>query len=312
VVENFPQKQKPKGFLGIAGKFQAKASLSKSSVNVGDSLTLTLEIKGQGLLDAMGALDLSLPTNVKVYPDQPLNNSEVNRDLGPISTRTYKFALVPSQPGKQDLGNYVFSYFDGDKRAYATKTIALGTIDVTGEAMAVSGPSGKQGIAIIGDDIKDIKRRGMSDHALIDMRYHAGLLGLAFLLMLVSMLQKSLGSLGRGNQQKATKKAYLHFMQQLSAWEKANKPPIEALMPLVEQFKTYLGLKFELRGEALTWPEIVSTLKSTPVPGEDLEHLRGFIGDLDSWQYAPQHTSAHKLKDFCALLANIARRLEGK
>ncbi|MGB5882038.1 MAG: BatD family protein, partial [Thermoanaerobaculia bacterium] len=61
----------PPGFSGLVGDFELEAGLSKQELQVGESVTLRLTVKGSGNVQMIGAPELPEMPAFKVYDDKP-------------------------------------------------------------------------------------------------------------------------------------------------------------------------------------------------------------------------------------------------
>lgn len=119
----------PKEFYDIVGAFEVSSSISKKSLRVGDTATLTIEVRGQGALDRMKDIKLVLPGS-KIYADRPELKESIEAGAGLVSTRTMKFAVVPEQSGIQDLGVIRMKSFNPFTEQYDELNVQLGVIHV--------------------------------------------------------------------------------------------------------------------------------------------------------------------------------------
>jgi len=122
---------KPQSFADIVGAFNVKSSVSKREISAGDTVTVTIEVQGQGALDRMRDVKLSLP-GVKVYADRPDLKEKVEPGAGLVSTRILKFAVVPAAGGLLDLGSVKFSSFNPFTEQYEELSANLGKLSVQG------------------------------------------------------------------------------------------------------------------------------------------------------------------------------------
>jgi hypothetical protein len=122
----------PASFSGLVGQFAFTAQLSKNTVSVGDSVTLTLTVSGNGNLDQATAPQL--PTagafdSFKIYDENPVTPANAANQAATTGSRVFTKALVPSKAGEFVLPSLPFTYFDPQARAY--KTIDAGPLTLT-------------------------------------------------------------------------------------------------------------------------------------------------------------------------------------
>jgi hypothetical protein len=130
IVKPLPS-PKPEGFADMVGAFSVKANVSKRDLSVGDTATVTIEVKGQGALDRM--LDLKLGVvGAKVYTDKPTLTESIQAGPGLVSAKTFKFAVVPHTAGAIDLGSIKVAAFNPFTESYETLSAALGSLQVSG------------------------------------------------------------------------------------------------------------------------------------------------------------------------------------
>ena len=132
VIKALPTKGRTKDFSGLIGKFELVTEIDKSSVEVGDSITLSLSVKGIGQTTGMKDPKLELSDGVKVYADKPEDHDRVSAEEGLVGVKIFKWALVPSKSGEYDLGKIKLNYFNTELGKYETLVADIGKINVTG------------------------------------------------------------------------------------------------------------------------------------------------------------------------------------
>lgn len=133
---------KPADFSDMVGAFTISSNVSKRSLSVGETATVTIEVKGQGALDRMRDIKLNV-AGARVYDDKPSLSEKIEPGAGLVSTRVFKFAVVPNASGPIELGTVKLSSFNPFTESYDGISTALGTINVAGAGQtgspAVSG-----------------------------------------------------------------------------------------------------------------------------------------------------------------------------
>jgi hypothetical protein len=145
---------KPQNYADIVGAFRVTSSVSKNAFAVGDTTTVTIEIKGQGALDRMREIKLS-PAAAKVYADRPSLKEKIEPGAGLVSTRTLKFAVVPSTSGVLDLGEISFSSFNPFTDQYEELTASLGQVNVSASETGSVNPNTLQDSDDVSSAMKD-------------------------------------------------------------------------------------------------------------------------------------------------------------
>ncbi|MCG6880462.1 MAG: BatD family protein [Deltaproteobacteria bacterium] len=118
-VRPFPAENKPSDFSGLVGRFAIEEKLSGSEIHVGDSVTLTVRLKGEGNVNRLP--DMRMPTlaHLKTYADEPVFETRPGAN-GLIGSKTMKWALVPEQVGEYTIPPFAINYFDPKNETYRT------------------------------------------------------------------------------------------------------------------------------------------------------------------------------------------------
>ena len=166
-VQSFPEKNKPADFSGLVGQFAIEEDLSGSEIHVGDSVTLTVRLKGEGNVNRLPDVKMPALAHLKTYADEPVFETSPGAN-GPIGSKTMKWALVPEQAGEYALPPFAINYFDPKKATYQTaKTKALVLNVLSGESQKLitnsrkekakdSANHSKQAVKEIGHDLLPI------------------------------------------------------------------------------------------------------------------------------------------------------------
>jgi hypothetical protein len=115
-----PLEGRPKSFIGVIGSnLTARASLDTQTCNVGDPLTLTLEIDGDISLKNMEPPELDqqaeLTRRFRVYTDSIQTESRA-------TGKTYRYTIRPKEHGTYELPSINIAYFNAQKRKYHVVT----------------------------------------------------------------------------------------------------------------------------------------------------------------------------------------------
>ncbi|MEE9601939.1 MAG: BatD family protein, partial [Thermoguttaceae bacterium] len=106
VVNDVPEAGRPDSYIGAVGSFQLAADLKPRKAKVGDPMTLTLSLHGEGTLENATPPDLSkLPAvadSFKVYEAS---------EAGKGSSRTFTYSIRPLKEGTEQFPAVPVSYF---------------------------------------------------------------------------------------------------------------------------------------------------------------------------------------------------------
>jgi hypothetical protein len=138
-----PGEGQPEGFDPAAvGKFQLAARADRDRVAVGEAVTLTLTISGQGNLRRLPTPKLGKLEGWKAY--EPKVQVAVEPGETVSGTKSVEYLLLPERPGKTTIPAFAFAYFDPAARRYVVEKTAPVPIEVTsdGPAGGAGAPSG--------------------------------------------------------------------------------------------------------------------------------------------------------------------------
>jgi tetratricopeptide (TPR) repeat protein len=138
-VQPLPDVGKPASFTGAVGQFDFTLDARPAEVNVGDPITVRMEIKGTGNFDQVNAP--AVPPDDRFRRYDPV----ADKDAQEAGRRAYEQVLIPKTDQVKQVPAVQFSFFDPAAGAY--RTITRGPIPVTvraaagGEAKVVAAPA---------------------------------------------------------------------------------------------------------------------------------------------------------------------------
>ena len=113
--KDVPTADRPESYIGVVGKVTASAELTPQEVKVGDPLTLTIAVTGQGTIASAAPPDLgrvaSVAERFKVY--EATQQAKGN-------TCRFTYALRPLAESEQAFPSIPVSYFDVDQEKFVT------------------------------------------------------------------------------------------------------------------------------------------------------------------------------------------------
>ncbi len=321
VVRPIPATGRPPGYEGLVGKFSVKTELSEPQVKLGDSVTLTVTVEGEGNLR-----NLTLPEvkddQVKVYDDSPDISVYLDENGRVISEKTFKRAIVPQVAGNVTLPPVSIVFFNPDSGTFetaSTGSIRLHVLPGAGGETTLAGGTMvhgalKKAIQVTGKDILPIhtgaqlsSRRNLSivsPGILVALGAAPGLFFLS--LGLVSLRRRRYGDEVLRRRRGAMRVAQARLRQARNA-----KEPKAVLEHLSKTFRGYLGDKLGLEGGALTGREVQAALVARGVGDTLAQEAGALLDSIENARYAPAGTGF----DADALLMRtreMLRKLEKK
>jgi len=118
-VKPLPPVPRGKIFSGAVGVCKLASSISTDSVGVGDPVTITWTVSGEGRKDLVDAPRIDWPADLETYPPTTdLQRSTTNDVVS--ETKTFSIAVVPRKQGAITIPAPQLTYFDPDAAAYKT------------------------------------------------------------------------------------------------------------------------------------------------------------------------------------------------
>jgi hypothetical protein len=301
-VRPLPKKGKPDNFSNIVGNLTLAAIIGKEELDVGDTTTLTVTVKGPG---SVKDFSLSLPEmeeHFKVYPDQPESQLSV-RENTLTGEKIFKFALVPLKAGNNTLPSITLPYFDPARKKYLiakTTPIAL-TILPSGDQeninLTESFPEQKNGtknsVQITGEDILPIHTR-LAD---FENNWVKGSNAILFtgsvitppaLFLLFTAYTRYNQRLKYDTAFVRNRKAFKVAHQKLKHLSASPGPNSREFAKILSEiFREYIGNKLNVQGKAITSLEVEHKLMDRHYPEDQVEQTRTLLEKYESLQYAP-------------------------
>lgn len=112
-----PEEDQPDSFNGAIGTFTVTAQLSSRELMVGEPITLTLNISGEGNFDRISPPELEWE-NWRVYP--PKVDFTAEDDAGFRGEKVFEYILIPRSEEIAEVPGIAYAVFDPQERAYET------------------------------------------------------------------------------------------------------------------------------------------------------------------------------------------------
>jgi hypothetical protein len=166
-VQALPTAGQPRGFDPSAvGRFALTAKVDRDHVAVGEAVTLTVTLSGEGNVRKLPVPALGKLDGWKVYDPK----IAVNIESGDVvhGTKTVEFLLLPEKAGTTTIPAFSMHFFDPTSQGYLVEKTAPVKIEVSGEAAVAPGAGkGKVNLAapptgmenVLGLDIRPLHAR---------------------------------------------------------------------------------------------------------------------------------------------------------
>ncbi len=119
-----PRAEQPAGFTGGIGNFTlSQPKLSAAEVEVGEPITLTVALSGEGNLEGVSAPEIGEIAGWQGFkPTTDFQRDESDPSMA-RGTKAFTYTLIPRRAGLKGTPPLPFSFFDPVKRAYVDATV---------------------------------------------------------------------------------------------------------------------------------------------------------------------------------------------
>ena len=287
-----PAAGKPSSFNGSVGNFNFEVSASPTKVNIGDPITVSMKITGEGNFDTVMPPDIDVKDKFKVYEPELFKKENF---------RGFDEIVIPLEQSITEVPPIEFSFFDPRVNKYTTITSKAIPVTVT-EAKGGAKPfvaGGSPGTVksfrdeTFGRDIIYIKNSpghlGRREASLLDNKFFLFLNaigGILFIGLLINYRKKERleKDVKYARRLLAPKVAKKHLKEAGSLLKKGNTEAFyEAVFKILQ---SYLGNKFHLPTHGITITIVDDVLKAKGAKEEILEKLKNVFNECDLARYA--------------------------
>lgn len=112
---------KPTNFSGGVGNFTLNASIDKTEVMANDTLTLKVDVSGDGNIKFINNIKVDFPHKFNVCDTVTTQNIKTDTS-GMSGSVTFDYMFIPRKAGNYRIAPITFSYFDTKSETYKTLT----------------------------------------------------------------------------------------------------------------------------------------------------------------------------------------------
>ena len=300
----------PASFTGAVGKFNIEAELDTASLTLGESVTLTVKIDGQGNFDTLPDPVWQDIPGWRAFENDSVHRSFVQDDVI-NGTKTFQRVLVPDSAGNFDLPPIEYSYFDPDLEEYVTASTQSISVRVAPDPNAAPIPEpivNEDGTPAV-VDIRHIKPapRGIgapSDPTQVNPVIW-GLGALPFAVLLASFAWRwAVARREAAILANAPIRARQQALARMSDLDASSSGADVATAALHGYLSVILGLS----SSSLPITELESPLRELGVKDDTIQQLMGVLRELDQSRFAPQWLADQG--SAAKAVAEIVRRVE--
>jgi hypothetical protein len=321
-IRPLPSAGQPASFSGAIGRFDLEVEAQPTLLRVGDPLSVTLTVRGEGLLETIRPPALehqdTLTRDFKVPADPPAVKTD-------SAARTFTYTLRPRRTGIREVPPIEMAYFDPDTQRFQVvrstpvplRVDAASTLPVS----AVIDPSGEGVQSVPGQELTEGILANYDGADLLvpqNFQIHPGLL--TGLLLALPPVAYVIALLWRWRQRRRqqhpdyqrSRKAVQRACTALRALKIHGMQGDAALYEGVHQALTgYLGDKLHLVGAGLTVDDVARHLQTRQLDPALLEQVTTLLHLCDSARYAPGSLVVTQAASLLEDAAALVQHLEG-
>lgn len=284
----------PADFKGAIGQYEIRAGLSKNETVVNEPITLIVEIKGAGNIEALVEPPMPELSNWRIFESQAQSTVEIQGDRV-YGTRRFERLIVPGQAGSYTIPPISFAYFDLEASQYriiSSQPIPVVVQPGKGEDLpppvVAAGPN-KQEVAVLAADIRHIKPApaalNSEETSLLNQPLYWTAWVLPVLLvggmwMWQNRRQYLLTNTAYARSQNARRTAQKTLAESQRAGADSYAAAHRALLG-------YLSDKLSRPTAGLTNDSLVSLLKTTRLDSALIERVQETLAQIDIGRFAP-------------------------
>ncbi len=310
----------PEGFSGAVGTFEFSASLDKRTVQAGDPLTLTLEVRGTGNVKLVAVPRPRVPADVETY-DPKISESVRKEGTTVGGMKKAEYLLIPRNPGQRTLEPIAFTYFDLNSGRYVTLrspkfdlTVTPGK-ESTGRTVA---SLSKEDVRLLGEDIRFLKLdagalQPLDRSSFFTWWFILGLVVPPLVLFSAVMYRKRLegiaGNASRWRSQQAGREASRRLRMARRLLTAGNTEEYHA--EVSRALLGYLREKLQIPQAELTLDLAMERLLQTGLEPSTLAEVRSVVERAEFARFAPggdTQTARRELLDAAAAIIGVLER----
>ncbi|MDR4507558.1 MAG: BatD family protein [Candidatus Brocadiaceae bacterium] len=326
-VKPLPEQGKPESFHGAVGSFNMEASVKTQQMKVGDPITISMSVYGDGNIQTISepVLMVNNEGDFKIYPAE--SNTQITHREEVIRGRKVFSKVI--EPQKTDITHtpaIVFSYFDPETEQY--RSITKEPIPINVEAwdheipiqLAASqdqAPSGKQQVKILTKDIMPIMT-SLSSLQNQGRPLYGNPLTLAYVSIPAIAVIASF-FIARQKERLQTdigyarnKRAHATAKKRLSAARSAlsHKNPAEFYSSLSRAISDYLADKCNLSSAQISGEQVGVLLEQQGVGDSVAEEVSGCLKNFDYRRFSRDAGTKEEMEHSFQLAEQLITKLE--
>ncbi len=159
-ILELPLEGRPQNFSGAIGDFDLSVALDSDSIDINESVTFSVKIKGKGNLNLINSPKVNFDTQLEVFEPKNSDKIKINKS-GIQGYKKEEYLIVPRHKGVYNLQPVKFNYFNPKTKKYTSLASKGIKIKVGGDQNSDNSYTlqtiKKEQVDLINEDIKFIK-----------------------------------------------------------------------------------------------------------------------------------------------------------
>ena len=312
---------KPADFIGAVGELRMEMKTPGTTVKANEAIDLTIRFSGRANLKLIDAPKLGLPPDFETYDPKISDKISVNGS-GMSGSREFQYLLIPRHPGKYDLGDMTFSYFDPNSGSYKqlrSDSLYFNVQPGDANSSASVGTSSKMDVQRLGSDIRyirtgDLELRRKGEHLFGSGKYIAGMVVPPALLLLLFLWhrkrEEQLSDLGGQRRRGADKVAKRRLAEAETALKKEDRNAFHDAVG--KALEGYFADKFNL-GVAEVNAAMIREKLGTVDEGRTAEEYINLIAASQMARFTPVEGKPQRqtYDEAAAIISRIENQIRG-
>lgn len=317
-VKPLPENGKPANFSGAVGRFTINATADKTTVKVGDVVSVKVSIVGKGNLNLITSPSTPNFSAFKTY-EPKVSETVSNSGFIVSGAKTWEYVIMPKYAGAITIGQFSFSYFDQFEKTYhtvSTNNINLTVLPGEDNGLVQQTGSSSQEAVTIATDIHYIKPnktslRSSSHHLYLNPYFYTFYLVPLMVFTSALIVKRRQTHIERDSSLKRKLYAYKNAQKTLSKAVKLLKKEEDSLFygKVSETLISFIGDKMNVETGTLTSQTIEQLLNQYGVSEDLTGRVRKMLELCDFVRFSSQEyghkTQENLLKDTRAIINEL-------
>ena len=292
-VRDVPLDGRPDSYIGAVGRFDVQTKMAPLTARVGDPMTLTLTITGQGTLEDARPPDLASVPGL----EESFRTYEATQETNGTS-RQFTYSLRPMNPQIAEFPAIPVSYFDVEAEQYRTITTpaipvtiteseVLSTADIVAASPSENGSPNALQTREGGLFANDSTLQSLRDESIHPVRWVSAWGGMIAATFAASLV---IGRIQRFRADPTLQRRATAVSRAQSALHEASALSVtgrvaDACDVARRSVTTLVADYFDLAAAGLTSGDVLQQLQAVEIDQPQLQRIRQFLNDCDAARY---------------------------